>query len=244
MIGLPVAIWPSLRMSARRPPRWMSGRSKPGPWSRSRWAQGSARRRPRQWTSPMRKSRPTRALTSMPRVRMLRRVLAKSSAASRAGEFLDHFGGDQGQLVPGPVCAAGTERAGAVGVAVTLQATAGQCAGLLDQLHGCCDERCDGEQLDDAGHRGAFLCHGEHGVERRDGVGAADVEVGGGMSEQRRVLRTEDDAGWCPEREDGDLPLETIGEGAVGEGAASGGCRHGRRWRSTSRPTGTSGGQR
>ena len=152
----------------------------------------------------------------MPRVRMLRRVLAKSSAASRAGEFLDHLGGDQGQLVPGPVRAAGTERAGAVGVAVALQATAGECAGLLDQLHGRFGERCDGEQLHDAGQRGAFLCHGEHGVERRDGVGAADVEVGGGPSEQRRVLRAEDDAGWCPEREDGDLPLGAVGEGAVG----------------------------
>ena len=35
------------------------------------------------------------------------------------------------------------------------------------------------------------------------------------MSEQRRVLRTEDDAGWCPEREHGDLVLGTVDEGAV-----------------------------
>ena len=36
------------------------------------------------------------------------------------------------------------------------------------------------------------------------------------MSEQRRVLRAEDDAGWCPERQHGDLPVRTVGEGAVG----------------------------
>ena len=46
-------------------------------------------------------------------------------AGVAGGEFFHHFRCDQGELVPGPVRPAGAEGAGAVGVAVTLEATAG-----------------------------------------------------------------------------------------------------------------------
>jgi hypothetical protein len=144
-------------------------------------------------------------------------VAARAGEVQRSvagGEVLDHLGGDEGQLEPGPVGAAGAERAGAVGVAVARQAAAGECAGPLDQPDGRAGQRCHREQLHDPGQPCAEVGGGEHGVQGRHGVGAGDVEVRGGATEQRRVLRAEDHPGRRPEREDGDLAPGAVGEGA------------------------------
>ena len=60
----PVVTSPSLRTSARRPPRWISHRSAPLLVRRSMCEHGSQRRWPRHSTLPTRKRRPTRALRS------------------------------------------------------------------------------------------------------------------------------------------------------------------------------------
>lgn len=69
----------AVRMSARHAPRWINGRSCRQPASCSRCSLGSARRSPRQRATPMLNLRPARASTSMPLVRKLRRMLARSS---------------------------------------------------------------------------------------------------------------------------------------------------------------------
>ena len=114
LMRLPWVMWPSLRMSARRPPRWMSGRSSPGPWSRSRWAQGSARRSPRQSDVADGEVAADEGVDVDAAGEDVASGAGEVEAGVAGGEFFDHFGGDQGQLVAGPVRAAGAERAGAV----------------------------------------------------------------------------------------------------------------------------------
>jgi len=62
-IDAPRRISPSVRVSTRNPPRWISVRRIPGPLSRSRCTHGSQSRRPSHSTSPMRNRRPTRPVT-------------------------------------------------------------------------------------------------------------------------------------------------------------------------------------
>ena len=114
-------------MSARRPPRCTSGRRTPPPLRRSRWAQGSHSRRPRQRTSPREKSWPTSALRSVPRTTTLRRW------STRAVELVQDGGVDQRQRA---ARAARGEGPGPGGVAVALQAPSHEREGLVDEHPG------------------------------------------------------------------------------------------------------------
>jgi hypothetical protein len=67
--------------------------------SRSKWAQGSQSRRPTHSTSPTMKRCPTRLFRSMPRVTSS--LYVPEPVAVGQGEFVEHFGLDQRQVVAG-----------------------------------------------------------------------------------------------------------------------------------------------
>jgi hypothetical protein len=90
-------------VSARRPPRWTSGRRSPGRASFSRWAHGSASRRPTHSTGAIRNRRPTRPLREIP---------TGDDVAARLlpGELglVEHLGLDECELVPAAGSAEGS----------------------------------------------------------------------------------------------------------------------------------------
>ena len=107
-------------MSARSPARWTSGRRIPGRVSRSRWEQGSQRRRPRQWTAPTVNSCPTSALRSDPP----RDHVPPGLGGRDDTGLLERFGLDQRQRLARS--AASGERALARAIPVALETDAGR----------------------------------------------------------------------------------------------------------------------
>src|SRR3990170_1238391 len=81
-IRSPTRMAPSVRICARRPPRWTSPPRTPFRVRPSRWAHGSHRRIPRRRTSPTRNSRPTRWFSATPRVTTFRRAAPGSIRTS------------------------------------------------------------------------------------------------------------------------------------------------------------------
>ena len=120
----PSGIWPSRRMSARRPARWTSGRKIPGRVSRSRWAHGSASLRPMH--SPTDREAPADE--------RVQRDAARDDVAARLlprqVDFVEHLRLDERQLVPASGAA---ERSASVEVAVAREPAAGDGADRVDR---------------------------------------------------------------------------------------------------------------
>src|SRR5215469_3807641 len=78
----PTRIWPSVRMSALSPPRWIRSLMIPGRVSRCRCWHGSQSSTPMHSTSPTRNRLPTRSLSRTPRTTTWRRACAPVSPTS------------------------------------------------------------------------------------------------------------------------------------------------------------------
>ena len=159
-------------MSALRPPRWTSGRSRPGRASLSRWAQGSQSLRPMHSAEPTRNRRPTRPLRAMSRVTTFRRASAQGSSISSRT-----LGLDERQLVP---AARTAERASPGRVAVTFETASCDGGDFLDRGEGRLRLWCDQDRRHRAfaGDSAPRRVRGEVEVERREHPAGLDPSLG------------------------------------------------------------------